>query len=61
MFILTDNIYCNNLIHGMKLYGLAEIECEGVVWIQLAQDRVQWWTVVDTVMNFDFHERWGIY
>jgi hypothetical protein len=30
---------------------LREIETDGVNWIQLAQDRVQWWTCVITVMN----------
>jgi hypothetical protein len=30
---------------------LKETECEGVEWIHLAQDRVQWRAVVDTVMN----------
>jgi hypothetical protein len=31
---------------------LKEIRYEGVDWIQLAQDRVQLWAVVNTVMNF---------
>jgi hypothetical protein len=30
---------------------LREIEWEGVDWMSLAQDRDQWWTVVNTVMN----------
>jgi hypothetical protein len=30
---------------------LREIGIEGVNWIQLAQDRVQWWAFVNTVMN----------
>jgi len=30
---------------------LKEIECEGVVWIQQAQDKVQWRAIVNTVMN----------
>jgi hypothetical protein len=30
---------------------LREIEIEGVNWIQLAQDRVQWWACVNMVMN----------
>jgi hypothetical protein len=29
---------------------LAEIRYEGVDWIQLAQDRVQWRTVVNTIL-----------
>jgi hypothetical protein len=28
-----------------------EIGWEGVYWIHLTQDRDQWWTVVNTVMN----------
>jgi hypothetical protein len=27
------------------------LDCEGVDWIHLAQDRVQWQAVVNTVMN----------
>jgi hypothetical protein len=30
---------------------LREIEIDGANWIQLAQDRVQWRAIVDTVMN----------
>jgi hypothetical protein len=30
---------------------LREIEIDGVNWIQLAQDRVQWRVSVNTVMN----------
>jgi len=32
--------------------GLREIEWEGVDWMHLAQDRDQWRTVVNTVINF---------
>jgi hypothetical protein len=31
---------------------LREIGIDGSNWIQLAQDRVQWWAFVNTVMNF---------
>jgi hypothetical protein len=31
---------------------LRETEWEGVDWIHLAQDRDQWWAVVNMVMNF---------
>jgi hypothetical protein len=31
---------------------LREIRWEDVDWIHLAQDRDQWWVVVNTVMNF---------
>jgi hypothetical protein len=30
---------------------LEEIGIDGANWIQLAQDRVQWWAFVNTVMN----------
>jgi hypothetical protein len=31
---------------------LREIGWDSVDWIHLAQDRGQWWVLVDTVMNF---------
>jgi hypothetical protein len=31
--------------------GFREIGINGVNWIQLAQDRVQWWAFVNTVVN----------
>jgi hypothetical protein len=30
---------------------LTEIGIDGANWIQLAQERVQWWVFVNTVMN----------
>jgi hypothetical protein len=30
---------------------LRETECGGVDWIHLAQNRDQWWALVNTVMN----------
>jgi hypothetical protein len=30
---------------------LREIGIDGANWIQLAQDRVQWWAFLNTVMN----------
>jgi hypothetical protein len=30
---------------------LREIGIDGANWIQVAQDRVQWWAFVNTVMN----------
>jgi hypothetical protein len=30
---------------------LRKIGCEGKDWIQLAQDRVKWWTFENMVMN----------
>jgi hypothetical protein len=35
--------------------NLREIVWEGVDWIHLSQDRNQWQTVVDMVMNLGFH------
>jgi hypothetical protein len=31
--------------------GFREIGIDGTNWIHLAQDRVQWWAFVNTVMN----------
>jgi hypothetical protein len=30
---------------------LKEVGCEGLDWIELAQNRVRWWAVVNAVMN----------
>jgi hypothetical protein len=35
---------------------LREIGIDGANWIRLAQDRVQWWAFVSTVMNLGFHK-----
>jgi hypothetical protein len=35
---------------NIKMY-LREMGIDGVNWIWLAQDRVQWWALVSTVMN----------
>jgi hypothetical protein len=33
---------------------LGDIEWEGVKWMHLAQDRDQWWALVNTVINLRF-------
>jgi hypothetical protein len=40
-------------IHGSVVFkmDLKEIRCDGVNWIQLAQDKVQWLNLVNTVTN----------
>jgi hypothetical protein len=38
-------------MNNMKI-DLREIEWDGMDWIDLAQDRVQWRALVNTVMNF---------
>jgi hypothetical protein len=37
-----------------------EIGCELVDWINLAQDREQQLSIVNTVIKFGFHKIWGI-
>jgi hypothetical protein len=31
---------------------IKEVVCEGVDWIDLAQDADKWWVILNTVMNF---------
>jgi hypothetical protein len=31
---------------------LTEIKCEGMEWIQLSQNKIDWWTFVNTIMLF---------
>jgi hypothetical protein len=33
------------------LRDLQDVGCEGMEWIQLAQDRDRWWALVTAVMN----------
>jgi hypothetical protein len=41
--------------------GYKERRCEGVNWIHLAHEIVQWWAGVNTVMKFGFHKKRGNY
>jgi hypothetical protein len=41
--------------------GLKEIRCEGVDWIHLAQDWDKWQTLVNMVVNLQFHKRQEIF
>jgi hypothetical protein len=43
-------IYLIRWEDGIRM-NLREIDWESVEWIQLAQDRDQWWAFVNTVMN----------
>jgi hypothetical protein len=38
----------------MYLKGMG---CEGVDWTELAQDRIQRWVLVNTVLNLQVHSR----
>jgi hypothetical protein len=40
---------------------ITEIRWEGVDWIHLAQDRDQWWAVVNTEMNVQVQQKAGHY
>jgi hypothetical protein len=35
--------------------NFGELRCEGVDWVKLSQDRVQWRAPGNTVMNLGFH------
>jgi hypothetical protein len=45
--------YFENLKRRKNLQDLdlKEMRHEGIDWIQLVQDKVQWWAVVNIVMN----------
>jgi hypothetical protein len=39
------------VVNNIKM-DLREIRLDGMDWIDLVQDRYQWWALVNTVMNF---------
>lgn len=45
---------------NIKMY-LKDIGLEGGDWICLAEDRDEWWAVVNMGMNFAYHKMWGIH
>jgi len=36
------------------------MECGGMDWIEMAQDRDRWWARVNVVMKFGFHKMRGV-
>jgi hypothetical protein len=40
--------------------NLREMWWEGVKWMCLAQNRDLWHALVNTIITFGFHKRWGI-
>jgi hypothetical protein len=38
-----------------KNKGLKEIDWEGVYWMYCVQERREWWTAINPIMNFGFH------
>jgi len=40
--------------------GFKETGCKSMDWIHMAQDRIQWWDLVKTVMNFRCSQKEGI-
>jgi hypothetical protein len=45
--------------HNIRM-GLREIRLEGMDWIHLAQDKNQWWAVVNRAMKLLLHKRRGV-
>jgi hypothetical protein len=43
---------------NIRMY-LRDIWWKGVDWIYLAQDRDQWWALLNRVMNLGFHKSQG--
>ena len=39
---------------------LQEVGCEGVDWIDVAEDRDSWLALVNMVMKIGFRKMWGI-
>ena len=42
------------------MVDLQEVGCEGMDWIDLAQERDRWWACVNVVMNISGSITWGI-
>jgi hypothetical protein len=46
------SVRCRHRWDDIIIINVREIVWEEVKWIQLAQNRVQWWTFLDMVMEF---------
>jgi hypothetical protein len=42
-----------------NLQALQQMGCGGMEWIELAEDRDRWWTLLDVVLNFRVPQKEG--
>jgi hypothetical protein len=51
--VILTQYWRDSGVNGRIILGmdLQEVGCEGLEWIELAQDRDRWWAIVNAVMN----------